>query len=158
MSTRRTLWNAAIGAALAGGTACSESHVGPGANDTTGKSPAGTYALSTVNEKPLPFTLAADDSTTYAERITAGTLVLSAGSAPGGGTYVARTTTADIVFGANVGSYLDSTWGTWTRVGPTMTLRSALDTTMTASATWLGNSVSVIDAGTGTQLTLLYAR
>ena len=94
---------------------------------------AGTFALSTVDAKALPYTVLAD--TGYSIEVTAGTAVLDTNH-----TFLMPLTTRETVAGF-VSTYVDTTRGTWTQnVGAiTLTVGST-----PAGATWDGRRLTVM--------------
>lgn len=97
------------------------------------KSPVGTYALSSVDAKPLPATMYAD--TGYTVEVTAGTIALTADLK-----YTSSVTTRETVDG-NVSTYIDRFSGTWAQAGSTITLTPTRGPTQ--SATLSGTRLTV---------------
>src|SRR6185312_7894244 len=87
-------------------TACGgDSPTGPSGSS----SPVGSYTLSTMNGKGLPFTMYSD--TNYKYEVTAGSLALT-----GDGKFSVVTTSRQTV-GTNVETFVDSSDGTWKQTG-----------------------------------------
>jgi hypothetical protein len=100
-----------------------DSPSGPGSNDT---SPVGSFAIATVNGKPLPFTMFTD--TNYLYEVTSGSLALT-----NDGKYQNVMHFRQTIPG-NVSLFVDSTTGTWVLNGSTVTLTDAADATIDSAA------------------------
>lgn len=122
---------AALCAAVVWLAACgsSDSPTGPGGSS----SPAGSYSISTVNGKSLPVALYADGSFTY--EVTTGSIGLTSD-----GKYSLMTTYRQTIPG-NVEIFVDSTGGTWTMAGSTISLTDGADGS-TGQITWSSNQLS----------------
>lgn len=107
--TRRLVLAAVLGAAVACG---SDSPAGPAAPKATDPV-TGMFSLSTVNTDPLPFSVFADAG--YTLEVTSGTADVRAN-----GQFILVLTTRETVAG-HASVYVDSTTGTWTQNGATVT-------------------------------------
>ena len=96
-----------------------ESPSGPGSSDT---SPVGSFAIATVNAKPLPFTMFSD--TNYLYEATSGSLALTSDGKYQNVMHFRQT------IPGNVSLFVDSTAGTWVLNGSTVTLTDAADSTI----------------------------
>ena len=96
-----------------------ESPSGPGSSDT---SPVGSFAIATVNAKPLPFTMFSD--TNYLYEVTSGSLALTSDGKYQNVMHFRQT------IPGNVSLFVDSTAGTWVLNGSTVTLTDAADSTI----------------------------
>lgn len=116
-------------AALAWSVACGSDATGPGTSGgpPTPTSPVGSYTISTVNGKNLPVAIFADVGYTY--EVTTGTIGLTSDSK-----YSLITTYRQTIPG-NVETFVDSTGGTWTLTGTTISLKDAADGS-TGQITW----------------------
>jgi hypothetical protein len=94
---------------------------------------AGTFALSTVDAKALPFKVLAD--TGYSIEVTAGTAVLDTNH-----TFLMPLTTRETVAGF-VSTYVDTTRGTWSQNAGAITLTVG---TSPATASWDGRRLTVM--------------
>jgi hypothetical protein len=117
-----------------------DSSTGPGSGGTP-DTPVGSYALTSVNGKPVPVTMFAD--TEFTEVITKASLALQTD-----GKYQAIVTTNETIAG-NVSVYVDTSAGTWKQgaTASAITLTSTDDVSMpTVVATWSGKTLSLTDA------------
>jgi len=121
---RITLCAAAIWLAACG----SDSTTSPGGNN----SPVGSYNISTVNGKNLPVALYADGS--YSYEVTAGTIGLTSD-----GKYSMINTYRQTIPG-DVEMFVDTTGGTWSLSGTTISMTDAADGS-TGSLTWSSNQL-----------------
>jgi hypothetical protein len=114
--------------------ACGGDSTGPNAPS----GPAGAYAIATINAKALPVAIFADTGFTY--EVTAGTLTLT-----GDSKYSVMTTFRQTVPG-NVSTFVDSTGGTWSLSGTTITFVNGEDAS-TDKAEWVSGKLTftVID-------------
>jgi hypothetical protein len=120
------LGRAILCAAVTWIAACgSDSPTGPGPSN----SPVGNYAISTVNGKGLPFTLATDGN--FLLQVTTGTIGLTTD-----GKYSLMTTYKQTIPG-NVEQFVDSSGGTWVLNGTTINLTDGADGS-TGQITWTG--------------------
>jgi hypothetical protein len=94
---------------------------------------SGTFALSTVDAKRLPFKVLAD--TGYSIEVTAGSAVLDTNH-----TFIMPLTTRETVAGF-VSTYVDTTRGTWSQDIGTVTLTVG---TTPATAVWDGRRLTVM--------------
>jgi hypothetical protein len=111
-------------AIVAAAAACGgESPAGPGSSDS---SPAGTYTISTVNAKPLPFTMFSD--TNYLYEVTSGSFSLTTD-----GRYTRAMSFRQTIPG-DVSLFVDSTGGSWVLNGATVTFTDGVDATVDSAA------------------------
>jgi hypothetical protein len=108
-------WTAACG---------SDNTTGPGGGNN---SPVGSYTISTVNGKSLPATLYSDGNFLY--EVTTGNIGLTSDKK-----YSLVTTYRQTIPG-NVEIFVDSTYGTWTVSGTTISLTDGQDGS-TGQITW----------------------
>jgi hypothetical protein len=127
--------------------ACGESATGPkapSANDPA----AGTFALTTVNAQPVPFTLFNE----------AGFRLVFAGSTLAlqtDGQFVLAETTVETVAGF-ASTYADTVRGNWTQNVGAITMRSTDGATTTA--TWDGRQIALDMVSEGQQLRTIYRK
>jgi hypothetical protein len=114
------MWIAACG---------SDSTTSPG---NTPNSPIGSYSISTVNGKSLPVALYAAGTYTY--EVTAGTIGLTSD-----GKYSMINTYRQTIPG-DVEIFADTTGGTWTMSGTTISMTDASDGS-TGQLTWSGTQL-----------------
>jgi len=127
--TARALVRACFVAVAAAVVACGGDATGPDAPSGA----SGSYAISTINAKALPVALFADGSFTY--EVTAGTLTLTSDSK-----YSVVTTFRQTVPG-NVSTFVDSTGGTWSLAGTTVTFVNSQDAS-TDKAEWVSGKLT----------------
>jgi len=147
-------WKAAAVAVLAVtlATACSkgEGATGPGATPPPA-TPVGSYTLSTIDAKVLPYTMFAD--TGYTLEITSGSISITAN-----GKWVSKVVTRETVAG-NVSTYSDSTYGNWTvPAGATLAVLTNAETGATTNATWTAIDVTVNDVDGTVTRKVVYKR
>ncbi|MDA1081207.1 MAG: hypothetical protein O2973_05945 [Gemmatimonadetes bacterium] len=150
-----TLWTAAV---LAVTSACSAGKdvTAPGGSDNPGGSngpatPVGSYTLSTVDAKPLPWTMYAD--TGYTLQLQSGTLAITAD-----GKWVSKVVSLENVAG-NLSTYSDSTFGTWTVApGAKTAVITNVETNSTSSATWTSTAATVVQLDGATSHTIVYTK
>lgn len=119
-------------ASLAWIAACgSDSTTSPGGGGNP-NSPIGSYNISTVNGKSLPVSLYAAGTYTY--EVTAGTIGLTSD-----GKYSMINTYRQTIPG-DVEIFADTTGGTWSLSGTTITMTDAADGS-TGSVTWSANQL-----------------
>jgi hypothetical protein len=94
----------------------------------------GNYTLSTIDSKPLPYSVFAD--TGYTLDIVSGSLSIDSN-----GKWVSKITSRETVAGY-MSTYNDSTFGTWTAASGTATLMN-VETSVGSSATWTQADVTV---------------
>lgn len=99
---------------------------GPGQTSST---PAGSYDISTVNAKALPFTIFSDTGG-YKWEVTAGSFGLTPD-----GKYTAKWTFRQTI-GGRVDTFLDSTFGTWALNGTTVNFTNGQDPNANDKAEW----------------------
>jgi hypothetical protein len=148
----RELWWTAAAAAVLAVTACSkgEGTTGPSVQAPP-PTPAGSYALSTIDGKALPYTMFTD--TGYTLDITSGTLSVTAN-----GRWVSKVVTRETVAG-NVSTYSDSTFGTWTQpTGSTIAVFINVETNVTSNATWTAADITVNDVDGTITRKIVYKR
>jgi hypothetical protein len=119
----RIALSAGLAALTAWTAACGSDTTGPGGSN----SPVGSYTISTVNGKSLPATLYADGNFLY--EVTTGNIALTSNSK-----YSLVTTYRQTIPG-NVEIFVDSTYGTWTLSGSTISLTDGQDGS-TGQITW----------------------
>jgi hypothetical protein len=135
-------------AALAWIAACgSDSTTTPG--NSGPPTPVGSYTISTVNGKVLPFAMYSDVNYTY--EVTAGTIGLTTD-----GKYSLVTTYRQTIPG-NVEMFVDSTGGTWALAGSTISLVDGQDGS-TGQITWSANQLSFAIADGKNTNTFLYTK
>lgn len=98
-----------------------------GGKGTVQTSPVGTYTIATINAKAPPVAVISDSG--FMWEVTSGSMSLT-----GDGNYTAVETFRQTVPG-NVSVFVDSTRGTWTFSGTTVTFNNTLDQS-TFQATW----------------------
>jgi hypothetical protein len=131
--------------AVAAITACGGDATSPG-TPSGPTSPTGSYSMSTVNGKPLPFTMFSD--TNYRYEVTAGTLSLTGdGKATVWMTYRQTVVT-------NVETFVDSSSGTWTRSGSAVSF--AWPDSSHETATWANGQLSVAHVDGSVTTTYVY--
>lgn len=139
---RRSLVGLAL--AVAGITACSgDAPTGPGSGSN---SPVGSYTISTMNGKALPFTWFSD--TNYKYEVTAGALSLT-----GDGKFSVVTTYRQTVV-TNVETFVDSSSGTWKQSGANLSF--VADDSTTNTATWANNQLTVSQVDGNVTTTVVY--
>ena len=125
--------------------ACSGDATGPDVPAT----PEGSYSLSTIEAKPLPYSMYAD--TGYTLEVTSGSLAINSN-----GKWVSKITSRETVAG-NVSTYVDSTFGTWIVAQGAATLTNA-ETSTTSSATWTKADVTVSEVDGSVTLKVVYRK
>lgn len=139
----------AAGAVLAITAACGKSDgpTGPSVPAT----PVGTYSLSTIDAKAMPYTMYAD--TGYTLVIQSGTLSVTAG-----GRWVSKIVQVETVAGFP-STYSDSTFGTWSQpVGTTSAVFTNTETKVTSTVSWTSGDITVNDVDGSTTRRVLYKR
>jgi hypothetical protein len=131
----RTLGRFALCASVAWIAACgSDSTTQPGGTSPPPPtSPVGTYNISTVNGKSLPVAIFSEVNYTY--EVTTGSIGLTSD-----GKYSLVTTYRQTIPG-NVETFVDSSGGTWTLAGTTVSLKDGADGS-TGSLTWASTTLS----------------
>lgn len=130
---------------MAGITACGgDSPTGPGGSG----SPVGSYTLSTVNGKGLPFTMFSD--TGYKYEVTAGSLALT-----GDGKFSFVNTYRQTV-GTNIETFIDSSGGTWKQTGSSFSFVGSDSTTSTG--TFANNQLTIIQVDGAVTTTGVYTK
>ncbi len=110
--------------------ACGGSSDSPSA-PTTQKDPVGSYAISTINGKALPFALVTSDTgNLFKYEVLSGTAALTSD-----GKYLLVYDYRQTVLSA-VEDFVDTLRGTWSQSGTTLTLVSAQDQTSVDHADW----------------------
>jgi hypothetical protein len=113
--------------------------------------PEGSYSLSTVDAKALPYMMYSD--TGYTLEVMSGTLTISAG-----GKWVAKAVTRETVDGF-VSTYSDSTFGTWTQVqGAARATLTNAETNVQSSVTWTASDLTVDDVDGTVTRKVVYRR
>ena len=124
---------------------------GDDGSTSTPVSPVGTYTISTIDAKALPWTMYAD--TGYTLEVQTGTLSITADSK-----WVAKTTTRETVAGF-VSIYNDSTFGTWsTSAGGKIGVLTNVESGSTSSVTWTSTVATVVQLDGATSHTIVYAK
>ena len=108
----------------------------PPVDPTSPDTPVGSYAIMTVNGKALP--AAVIDTTNYKVEILSGALNLTAD-----GKYVEVTRFRETI-PDNTSTFVDSTFGTWTRSGTQINLKNGEDPTATSTGTWAGLQMTFV--------------
>jgi flagellar basal body rod protein FlgG len=111
--------------------------------------PYGNYAISTVNGKALPVALAQDGA--YSYEVTNGTLALSQD-----GKFSIVTTYRQTITD-NVSIFVDSTGGTWSISGNTVTLKNSADGT-TDTGTWETTQLTFVETVNNVTTTSVYTK
>lgn len=113
--------------------------------------PVGTYTISTIDAKALPWTMYAD--TGYTLEVQSGTLSITADAK-----WVAKTTTRETVAGF-VSIYNDSTFGTWATSGGGKTaVLTNVESGSTSSVTWTTTAATVVQLDGATSHTIIYTK
>lgn len=137
---------AAAGMLWLGGCA-GESATGP----STPVTPEGSFTLSTIDSRVLPYSMFAD--TGYTLEVTSGTLSITPNQR-----WVARMTTRETVAG-NVSTYSDSSFGTWSATqGSTTAALLNAETNVISNATWTLTDITVTDVNSGVTRQIRYLR
>jgi hypothetical protein len=110
---------------------------------------AGTFALTKVDTKALPFEVLSDSF--YKLEVTAGSAVLQTT-----GQFIMPLTTRETVAG-HASLYVDTTRGTWTQLAGAITLTVNPDAT-TSNAQWDGKRLTVMFAIGPSSNTYVYTR
>jgi hypothetical protein len=121
---------------------------GSDASSGPSASPVGSYSLSSLNSKPLPFTLFADTGFTIA--LSAGSLNLTTD-----GSYLATTSTSETIEG-HVSIYVDSASGRWTQAGATLLFVGADNSKQSAS--FDGTRLSLTDSTSSPRLVYVFTK
>ena len=149
------LWRAAtVFAVLAvtGMAACSkgEGTTGPVVTPPPA-TPVGTYALSSIDAKLMPYTMYSD--TGYTLELSSGTLSVTTA-----GRWVSKIVSKETVAG-NVSTYSDSTFGTWALGGAAITaVFTNSETNTTSAVTWTAKDVTVNDVDGAVTHKVLYKK
>ena len=106
-----------------------DSSGGPTGPGQTSATPTGSYDISTVNAKALPFTVFSDTGG-YKWEVTAGSFGLTAD-----GKYTAKWTFRQTIAG-RVDTFVDSTFGTWSLTGTTVNFKNGQDPNANDKAEW----------------------
>ena len=138
---RRITVVGAIAAAAAPAVACGDGSTAPG-------SPVGSYALSSVNGKPLPANVFSD--TGFTVDISDGVLAVD-----GDGRFVMAVTSKWTVDG-NLTVFASADTGRWTQAGDTIVL--TFSDSATETGTWKGNFITLADSTGVSARTFLFAR
>lgn len=129
------------------GACAGESATGP----STPVTPEGSFTLSTIDSKVLPFSMFAD--TGYTLEVLSGSLTVTPDHR-----WVSRMTTRETVAG-NVSTYSDSTFGTWSATqGSTTASLLNTETNVISNATWTSTDITVTDVDGGVTRRILYLR
>jgi hypothetical protein len=139
---------AVVVVACSGSKDATTAPTGGGGGSGTPGSPAGSFALSTVNAKPLPYMMFSD--TGYTLETTGGTFALQAG-----GKFTATITSRETIVGI-VSIYVDSTFGTWSNSTPSTIIFTNTADGTTQNATWDGTKMTIMDASSSS--TLVYTK
>ena len=149
----RELWCIATAAAVLSVTACSK---GEG---TTGPvvipppaTPTGSYTLSTIDAKVMPYTIFTDPAG-YKLEVLSGTLSVTAA-----GKWVSKIVSRETVSG-NVSLYADSTFGTWSlSISPAAGVFLNTETGVNSNVTWTAVDVTVDDVDGAVTHKVLYKK
>ena len=141
----RTLAQVAGFIGLVASAACG----GDGPTQPSGPTPSGNYSITTVNGHALPVAVAQDAS--YMYEVTNGTLALTTD-----GKFSIVTTYRQTIPG-NVSMFVDSTGGTWTQSGTTITLTNTADGT-TDTGTWATTQLRSSRRSTKVTTTSVYTK
>lgn len=123
----RILLCASVAWIAACGSDSTTTPTGGGSNPPPPTSPVGNYSISTVNGKNLPVAIYSEVNYTY--EVTTGNIGLT-----NDGKYSLVTTYRQTIPG-NVETFVDSTGGTWTLTGTTISLKDGQDGS-TGQITW----------------------
>ena len=148
----RELWCIAAACAVLTVTACSkgDSVTGPGTTPPPA-TPVGTYTLSTIDAKAMPYTIYSD--TGYTLQLSSGTLSVTTG-----GRWVSKVVSKETVAG-NVSTYTDSTFGTWALgSAATTAVFTNGETNVTSTVTWTAADVTVNDVDGTVTRKILYKK
>ena len=132
----------AVAVTMAAACGGGDSSSGPSAT------PVGSYSLSSLNSKPLPFTLFADTGFTIA--VSAGSLALATD-----GSYLATISTSETIEG-HLSTYVDSANGRWTQAGTTLRFVGADSSKQSAS--FDGTRLSLTDSTTSPRLVYVFTK
>jgi hypothetical protein len=151
----RELWRAATICAVLAVTAMSACSKGEG---TTGPAvtpppatPVGTYTLSSIDAKSMPYMMYSD--TGYTLELSSGTLSVTTG-----GRWVSKVVSKETVAG-NVSTYTDSTFGTWALgTAATTAVFTNTETSSTSTVTWTAKDVTVNDVDGTVTRKILYKK
>jgi hypothetical protein len=136
-------------AGLAWLAACGGDSTTTPSNPPPPTTPVGNYAIATVNGKNLPVALFSDPNYTY--EVTTGSIGLTTD-----GKYSLVTTYRQTIPG-NVEMFVDSTGGTWTLTGTTISLKDGQDGS-TGQITWAANQLSFAITDGKVTTTFVYAK
>lgn len=129
------------------GACAGESATGPSIPVT----PEGSFTLSTIDSKVLPYSMFAD--TGYTLEVMSGTLSVTPDHK-----WVSRMTTRETVAG-NVSTYSDSAFGTWSASqGSTTASLLNAETSVISNATWTSTDITITDVNSGVTRRILYLR
>ena len=134
-------------ASLATLAACGSDSPGGPSEPAVPTTPVGSYTITTVNGKSLPVALFAEATYTY--EVTNGTLALT-----NDGKYSVVTTFRQTLPGS-VSTFVDSTGGTWVRVGSTINLTNGQDGSLD-SATWDKGILTFVEVDGKVTTTFVY--
>src|SRR5262245_31368792 len=140
----------AIGFGLALVIAACGSDTSTPVDPTSPDTPVGSYSIMTVNGKTLP--AAVIDTVNYKFEILSGALKLTAD-----GKYIEVTRFRETI-PDNTSSFVDSTFGTWTRSGTQINLKNGEDPNATSTGTWAGLQMTFVLADTVVALTYVYKK
>jgi flagellar basal body rod protein FlgG len=130
---------------LAAAAACGSD----GTTQPSGPTPTGNYSIATVNGHGLPVALAQDAS--YMYEVTDGTLALTTD-----GKFSIVTKYRQTIPG-NVSNFVDSTGGTWSQSGTTITLTNTADGT-TDTGTWATTQLTFVETINKVTTTSVYTK
>jgi hypothetical protein len=140
----------AIGFGVTLAIAACSSDSNPPVDPTSPDTPVGNYSISTVNGKALPVALF--DTTNYKVEVTSGVLNLTAD-----GKYTVVTRTRETIPN-NISSYVDSTFGTWTRSGNQINLKNGEDPNAMSTGTWAGTQMTFVMVDSVITTTYVYKK
>ena len=111
-------------------------------------SPVGSYAIASVNAKPLPFAMFSD--TNYLYEVTSGSISLTAD-----GKYASVMSFRQTIPG-NVSVFVDTASGTWVLSGSAVTFTDAADTSVD-HATWASGKLTFTETNGAATNVFLYS-
>jgi len=140
----------AIGFGLTLAIAACGSDSSPPVDPTSPDTPVGNYSITTVNAKALP--AAVIDTTNYKFEILSGALNLTAD-----GKYTEVTRFRETI-PDNTSTFVDSTFGTWTRSGTQISLKNGEDPNAMSTGTWAGMQMTFVMVDSAFTTTFVYKK
>lgn len=149
------LWRAATVCAVLAVTGMAGCSKGEGTTGVTvtppPATPVGTYTLSSVDSKSLPYMMYSD--TGYTLELSSGTLSITTG-----GRWTSKVVSKETVAG-NVSTYSDSTFGTWALgTAVTTAVFTNAESGATSAVTWTAKDVTVNDVDGAVTHKVLYKK